>query len=284
MIEVINQTLVVGASGRVGRLLTRAWASAGKDPVLQHRGGGLDYDGPQLQWEPLAAVEPGSTPLGRGGLFRAMVVLAGTVPGRGDLALNAMLAEACCRAAEAAGIPQVLLASSAAVYGVNDGTPFREDAPLRPISDYGRAKIAAELVADDWRGRGLAVTALRIGNVAGADALLANSKRPLPIDCFADGKGPLRSYIGPQSMARMIAALVGRDLPAVINVATPRPVAMADLAAAANLPWTYVPAPRTARQAITMNCDLLASLLPFDAAETTASGIARQWQAMVTPA
>lgn len=284
MINTISQTLVVGASGRVGRMLTRAWVKAGQNPVLQHRGAGLDYDGPQLHWEPLAPTDPGATPLGRDGLFRAMVVLAGAVPGRGDLGLNAVLAEACCRAAFDAGIPQVLLASSSAVYGVNAGLPHLEGDPLRPVNDYGRAKIAAEAAADLWRGRGLAVTALRIGNVAGADALLTNPARPLLIDRFADGAGPLRSYIGPQSMARVIAALVGRDLPHVVNLAAPRPVAMADLARAAGLPWAYIPAPETAHQNITMNCDVLARLLPFDIKETTADGIVKQWQDVTEPA
>lgn len=283
MIKTISQTLVVGASGRVGRLLTRAWTHTGETPVLQHRGPGLDYDGPQLHWDPLAAPDPSATPLGRDGLFRSMVVLAGTVPGRGDLALNAALAEACCRAAFEAGIPQVLLASSSAVYGVNGGNPFQESAPLHPVNDYGRAKIAAEAAAETWRRRGLAVTALRIGNVAGADALLTNPLRPLLIDRFSDGKGPLRSYIGPQSMARVISGLVGRDLPDVLNLAAPRPVAMADLASAADLPWSYVAAPETAHQTITMNCDLLADLMPFQSQDSTAQGIVDQWQNMADP-
>lgn len=283
MIKTISQTLVVGASGRVGRLLTRAWIGAGQNPVLQHRGTALQYGGPQLMWDPLASGGQGTSPLGRGGLFRAMVVLAGTTPGRGDLALNAALAEACFRAADAAGIPQILLASSSAVYGVSAGAPFHETDPLCPVNDYGRAKVAAELVADAWRGRGLSVTVLRIGNVAGADALLTNAARPLSIDCFDDGAGPLRSYIGPQSMAQVISGLVGRDLPPVLNFAAPRPVAMSDLASSANLPWGFVAAPSTAHQNITMNCDTLNRILPFGAKESTAKGIVAQLQALVEP-
>ena len=59
---------------------------------------------------------------------------------------------------------------------------------------------------------------------------------------------------------------------------------MADLAVAADLPWSYVPAPAQAHQSITMNCDLLASLLPFDPRESTAIDIVDQWQDVADPA
>ena len=140
-----------------------------------------------------------------------MIVLAGAV--RGDLALNAQLTEACCAAAAQAGIGQVLLASSSAVYGVNGGLPCREDTPTHPVNDYGRAKLEAEAVADRWRARGLAITALRIGNVAGADALLGGMRpgEPTRIDRFADGGSPVRSYIGPVTLADVLAKLLGQD-------------------------------------------------------------------------
>jgi len=50
------------------------------------------------------------------------------------------------RAAAAAGVQRVLLASSSSVYAPA-GTPIDEDAPLEPLSEYGRSKRSAELVA-----------------------------------------------------------------------------------------------------------------------------------------
>ena len=267
----INQTLVVGASGRVGRLLARAWALGGLAPTLQHRGAALPLDLPQIEWHPLAGASLES------GRFRAMIVLAGAV--RGDLALNTQLAETCCAAAVQAGIGQVLLASSSAVYGVNGGLVCREDTPCLPVNDYGRSKLAAEAVANRWRARGLAITALRIGNVAGADALLGGMRpgQPTKIDCFADGTGPVRSYIGPITLADVLAKLLGQDLPPVLNIGAPRPVAMADLAQAAGADWQYQPAPATAYQRITLDCSLLARHHRFAENQSDAVMVA-EWQ------
>lgn len=263
----INQTLVVGASGRVGRLLARAWALAGQEPCLQHRGQGLDWTGPQLAWDPLSG-----DPLSQS--FGAMIILAGAT--KGDFDLNAALATACLKAAQAAAIPRVLLASSSAVYGADADTPYAEDAPLLPRTAYGAAKCAAETVAAAFRAQGMQVTALRIGNVAGADALLTNPARPLLIARFASGLGPLRSYIGPQDMARVLAKLVSLPLPATLNLAA-APVRMEHLATAANLPWCYTAAPSTACESITLNCDRLAALLPLSA--PSAAQIVADWQA-----
>ena len=265
MERVINQTLVVGASGRVGRLLAQAWAISGDSPVLQHRGAGLDWTGPQLVWQPLQGA-----PLPQG--FRAMILLAGVVSG--DLAQNSTIARACFHAAQCAGMAQVLFASSSAVYGANLGLPCREDTPTAPLTPYGRAKLEAEAVAAEFPD--LAITALRIGNVAGADALLTNPARPLLIDRFASGHGPLRSYIGPQALARVLAGLLGQRLPPTLNLAS-TPIRMEALAEAAQLPWAFHPAPATAHEAITLDTTHLASLLPLPA--QTAADIAADWQA-----
>ncbi len=212
-----------------------------------------------------------------------MIVLAGAV--RGDLSLNAQLAEACCAAAVQAGIGQVLLASSSAVYGVNAGQACREDTPTHPVNDYGRAKLEAEAVAARWRAQGLAITALRIGNVAGADALLAGIQpgQPTKIDCFADGTGPVRSYIGPITLADVLAKLLGQDLPRALNIGAPNPVAMADLAQAAGADWQYQPAPATAYQRITLDCGQLAQHYRFAENQSDAAVMVAEWQSTRGP-
>jgi nucleoside-diphosphate-sugar epimerase len=217
-----------------------------------------------------------------------MVVLAGATPATGGaLEDNARIADACLAAAQAAGIGRVLLASSSAVYGADPaGRPFAEDAPPRPLSDYGRAKLAMEAVAAPWRQAGIAVTALRIGNVAGADALLAGragaGAAPVGIDAFADGLGPLRSYIGPRDMAAVLAdlALHPGPLPEVLNLAALRPVRMMALATAAGLDWRPVPAPPAARQVITLDCARLAALCPDSPGPGDAAAMVAQWKAV----
>lgn len=222
-----------------------------------------------------------------------LLMLAGITPGPGvteaELAGNRLLAEACVAAAQAAGIGRVLLASSSAVYGVDDaGSGFAETTPPHPVSAYGRAKLDMEAAGLAGRDAGLEVCALRIGNVAGADALLwpltgraADPERPLRIHGFSDGLGPLRSYIGPGSLARVLAALAAHSgpLPEIVNVAAPEPVRMIDLARAAGWTCQLIEAPASAHQDITLDCSLLAGLCPMTSNDSLPEEMVRQWKA-----
>jgi UDP-glucose 4-epimerase len=282
--------IVTGASGRVGRLLAAQWAAQGAAlgarVCLQVRGAAVRDDLPSLRWSPL---EDGPAALARQlralGGARTMLVLAGVTPTTtgGDMDLNAPLSEACLAAAAEAGIGRVLLASSSAVYGGGRAVPWREDeAPATPPSAYGAAKRAMEAAGDGWRARGLSVCSLRIGNVAGADALLINAAKTEPhfIDRFASGGGPVRSYIGPASLARVIEALAAApELPPVLNVAAPAPVAMVDLARAAGGDWRWRPAPEGAVERLTLDCSALGRYVHFAPAESTATELVAQWRA-----
>jgi UDP-glucose 4-epimerase len=67
-------------------------------------------------------------------------------------------------------VGRLVFSSTAAVYGEVGETPVSEDAPTRPVSPYGRSKLAAEwLIEDCGRAYGLAYANLRYFNVAGAD-------------------------------------------------------------------------------------------------------------------
>lgn len=243
---------LVGATGRVGRMLARAWAArppAGAGITLQSREAAPGH----LHW-PLDAPAPAR--------FDVMIVMAGAVPGRAPVERNAAIARAALRAASASGARRVLLASSAAVYG--PGRDLSEDAPCRPATDYGRAKRAMERVA---AAAPVETCCLRIGNVAGADALLGRlaPRSARRLDRFADGRGPLRSYIGPATLAAVLETLAAHPgrLPAVLNVAAPAPVAMDALLRAAGARWTWTAAPDGAVQAVTLDCARLAALHRF---------------------
>jgi nucleoside-diphosphate-sugar epimerase len=214
------------------------------------------------------------------------VALAGITPGPGrNLGLNRPLAEATLDAGLRAGVTRVLLASSSAVYGAG-GIPFTEDAPCAPVNAYGAAKLEMEAACAPWRARGLDICALRIGNVAGADALLLNVARTGPggavvIDRFADGGGPVRSYIGPATLAAVLATLCRHPgpLPEALNIAAPDPVAMTALAQAAGAHIETRPAPRGAHQRITLDCRRLAALHRFAPGDSTPAEMVRQWRA-----
>lgn len=236
-----EKVLVVGGTGRLGGLLRLAWARRGREGLIwQSRRGGGD-----------AVFDPLSDPVGYAQAATGadvIINLAGTTGGDSAvLAQNRDLALAAVAAAQAAGVPHIFLSSSAAVYG-RGLTGTHEDAEVAPVSPYGRAKRDMEEAVLD-RAVALGVTCLRIGNVAGADQLLAqqHSDGPQMLDICADGRGPRRSYVGPQALAAMIDRMIGavragRRLPDRLNVALEGAVSMDSLLEADGRFWAPRPA------------------------------------------
>ena len=68
------------------------------------------------------------------------------------------------------GVKSFIFSSTAAVYGETSSEPVSEDAPLAPISPYGRSKLMVEwMLQDASRAYDFRYVALRYFNVAGAD-------------------------------------------------------------------------------------------------------------------
>jgi len=259
-----GRVLVVGGTGRLGGLLRRSWERSGQDGLLWQR---RKETGAGPCFEPLS--EPRAYAAAAAGAG-VILNLAGRVGAEArDLADHAALALAALKAAKAAGVAHVFLASSAAVYGA--AALAREDDPVAPVSDYGRAKVAMERAARDWAGTnpgGPGVTCLRIANVAGADQLLGAPRGAAPqsLHVFADGAGPRRSYIGPGALARILGRLMalgaaGTALPGVLNVALDGAVAMEALLEADGRTWSPCPAPEGILPLVQLEVSRLASLL-----------------------
>ena len=69
------------------------------------------------------------------------------------------------------GVKLFVFSSTAAVYGIPEAEVISEDHFTRPITPYGRSKLAFERVLDDYRAAyGLGYVVLRYFNAAGADA------------------------------------------------------------------------------------------------------------------
>ncbi len=67
-------------------------------------------------------------------------------------------------------VKHFIFSSTAAVYGETSAEPVGEEAPLAPISPYGRSKLMVEWMLEDAaRAHDLRYVALRYFNVAGAD-------------------------------------------------------------------------------------------------------------------
>ena len=279
------RVLLVGASGRVGQMVLHHWKSDPAAISIMPQFRKFRTFG-SLLWDPLEGARPLVDEVKSSGNFEAMVMLAGVVPGNGrKLDTNLELAKACLNAASRAGIKRVLLASSSAVYGVGDGTPLTEYSPCNPVNEYGTAKLAMEEACAAWIGTGMDLCVLRIGNVAGADALLVNvaksaPQKPIEIDIFSDGHGPKRSYIGPQTMAKVLQSLCRHSsaLPPVLNVAVPIPLSMDALADAADHPWLRRAPSEKSYQNIILDCSALASLHAFESQDTRPEEMVRQWK------
>ena len=184
-----------------------------------------------------------------------------------SLEANSTLAETAHDMATRLGARRVLHMSSAGVYG--PGTNMTEDTALpRPVTLYGRAKLHMEQrVAQLAATSPVAHCCLRLANVVGADSLAPalNGDQPAELDRFPDGGSPVRSYIAPGMLARVLAGLASLPpdrLPSVLNVAARQPVAMADLLQAAGRYVTWRDAPPDAVQSVTLNVNLLSQTLP----------------------
>lgn len=253
-----NQILVTGAGGRVGQLVLRALAGAPDAPriVTLSRSPGAD-----VVWSPVTAPCP-PVPT-----CDAVLALWGVTSGDdAALASNSALARQARRAAIAAGASRVIHLSSAAVYG--GGLDLRESDPARPVSAYGRAKRAMEhTIAALPRREGLSHCCLRLANVLGADSLTPAlaSGAPVTLDRFADGHGPLRSYISSAALARVLLALTrlpASRLPPLLNVASAPPLRMETLVRAAGRQLAWRPAADDALAAVTLDGSALSALLP----------------------
>lgn len=278
------RVLVLGATGRLGSMLRRHWMSSaamsGITPLWQARQGRAPQDG-DASW---VVFDPRTDPLALAQACAAVDVildLSGPVPGPGrtveSYAATVPLARA---VVHGAGGKPLLWASSSAVYGAR--ALCREADPPAPLNTYGRAKVDAEAVLAGAPG----ACVLRIGNVAGADALLSAAKPGIPVvlDRFADGTTPVRSYMGPKTLAESLFQLVMRAgqgaLPTVMNLSGPGSgVAMADLLDAAALRWQPCPAPDTALPRLVLDTGILAGLVDLPPETGQAARIVAEWQA-----
>lgn len=254
--------IVTGAGGRIGRLLCRLWKDqtpTGLLPVFLTRS----------EWD----IEQDDAP--HLGLAPGLVL--DLAAGRGDRhRVNPDLADRVSAFAQQHG-HRLIHMSSGAVYpgGV---LPQHEDMTPMPHSAYGQSKLRAEKVVQSKCPGSLI---LRLGNVAGADALLGAGRGRdadmVLLDPISSGdRGPIRSYIGPITLARTIGricslAAEGKLSFQVLNVAQPNPVAMADLLDADERRWMFGPSRIEVLERMVLSTDRLQGHMPI--ASATAHGL-----------
>jgi nucleoside-diphosphate-sugar epimerase len=247
--------VVTGADGRVGRLLRAAWAGQppkGVVPIWCARNSGY--------WQDLLAGPLDPVPTGAVVLHLACDLSDGP----DAAARSAAMASAVATAARQGRARHILFASTAAVYAPSDHD-LDETSACQPTTAYGQAKLVAEAACRAAAGP-VPMTALRIGNVVGAGALIgaARGDGPVELDPVAGRPGgPMRSWIAPGEMARLISQLARRaDLPDALNLASPGALTMADLLGAAGYPWAYGPYRDQVLPRLTLDTTRLATYCP----------------------
>jgi nucleoside-diphosphate-sugar epimerase len=202
---------------------------------------------------------------------------------------NVRTTESVLRGAAAAGVRRVVLASSSSVYGRAEGA-VAEDAPLRPLSQYGRSKQRAERRAGLLATRlGVELVVLRLFTVYGprqrpdmafarfAQAALAGEEMPL----LGGGQARDFTYVGDAARAAVLALERGRA-GATYNVSGGRSVPLAEafglLAAALGREAKLVPQPADGREPASTAADLSRARheLDYEPLTPIESGIAAQ--------
>jgi nucleoside-diphosphate-sugar epimerase len=198
--------LVTGASGFVGRHVLARAAARGVE-ALASAG---DLRDPGVAREQLRRVRPA-----------AVIHLAGGPGADGEVVMARNLL------AEADGAT-VLIAGSAAQYGMGAPHPLAEDAPTVPLTAYGEVKCAVERAVLAEPGR---VIAARCFNIVGP-----GQRRDAPIPAWAGqlaaGATTLRTgnlevvrdFLDVRDVADALLDLVASDFTGVVNVGSGVPV------------------------------------------------------------
>ena len=201
-------TLLIGGSGFLGNSLASAITASGRRVVVAGRQGFQNFG--EAAWRSIHQLDAGS--------IDSIVDLThawGQPPEQSRLLAAANLD----LATRLNSRRYLFVSSGGAIYGEAEYLPIGEDAPLRPSSDYGLGKRAAEqeigtrIVRD-----GLPGIIVRPGNAYGpghrpdsgqglVTAAFASALRGSPLTVFGDG-GQVRDYIFIDDVAAgLIAAL-----------------------------------------------------------------------------
>lgn len=174
------------------------------------------------------------------------------------------------------GIGRLVFSSTCATYGVPERVPITEDLPQKPISPYGRTKLAVEwMLQDSAHAWGLGSCALRYFNASGAamDGSIGEDHAPethvIPLVLFtAVGKEPavrifgtdyptpdgtcIRDYIHVDDLAaahRLAIEKIQPGVAAAYNLGTGRGYSVREIiASAARVTGLKIPVQETPRR------------------------------------
>ncbi len=182
--------LVIGGAGYIGSSTAKALASAGHDVTVYDNLSTGHRD--LVQWGPLFEGDILDARSLRNCLknvkpdgiihFAAFSQVGESVQNPGKYIRNNVGGTLnILEAMQDAGVRNIVVSSTASVYGIPEKMPVTEDAPTFPINPYGETKLFMErMLADFARSCGLSWTALRYFNAAGADPEGETGERHTP--------------------------------------------------------------------------------------------------------
>ena len=187
-------------------------------------------------------------------------------------------------AAQAAGVRRFVFVSSNSVYDPQAMTPTPESARLRPVSPYGRSKVAAEERVRAYQAQGLATTIVRPAVIYGpgdryfTPAALSLAQLPL-LPLLRDGRA-LFDIIYVRDVAQLLweAAQNPEAAGRIYNAGPGEPMTLRDLIAAYRRltgrgPHVVDMSPALARRSAFLARPLLARLAPGAESALTPAGI-----------
>lgn len=264
--------LCLGANGKVGTLLRRAW-NAKPDWDWKLHPVSRREDGDATIWQP----GDDTSALGHP---RAILALWGVTSGN-ELATNTYLAHQALLLGEDLKAECVIHLSSAAVYGDNSAAK-KENDPPSPVNPYGRAKLEMEHFIAQHQSE-VPQVILRVGNVVGADSLFASlgKANEITLDRLADGSSPVRSYLCVKTLVDAVQAITANPgkVPNLINLAEAAPVEMADIVRQAGRPFNWQAATPNAIARVELDTSLLQTVMDLRPERATPNGILEDWRA-----
>jgi UDP-glucose 4-epimerase len=169
--------------------------------------------------------------------------------------LNVLATQEVAEAARRGGVPRVVFASSAAVYGDATALPLSERTPPYPVSPYGAAKLASEaLLRGHGAAFGLTVRCQRYFNVFGprqdptspysgvVSVFVRRFRAGQAVTIFGDGH-QTRDFISVHDVARanVIAATRPGLASGVANICTGRGTSLRDVLAVFTAAYPHCP-------------------------------------------